>query len=230
MPTFQALIDEVLSHQFSPAQYTTYIKGEIDASSGAVTSLGKINEAQRYVTSQTDFRELFTSTDVTTANADSGYTLPTDYQRVYSVYTVDSDGTQTPLEQISPAFYDEKGTTSTGKPSYYTMYGGEIKFWPVPDGVYTVRVRYFRDPANLVATNDEPEIPDTYHHLLVNYALWHCYERENDYNAAQYHKTRFDEDIMKCRGEVQYDIDDYAQPKQLGNNRNDILAPNVWIY
>lgn len=224
MPTLQALIDEVLSHQFSPAQYTTYLKGE------AGVSLGRLNEAQRYITSQTDFRELFASSDVSATNGTSGYTLPTDYQRVYSVFTVDSDGTQIPLTQIDPAAYDEMGTGTSGKPSYYTIFGSEIKLWPVPDGDYTVRVRYFRNPADLVSSNDVSEIPERYHHLLVSYALWGCYERENDYNAAAYHKGRFDEDIMKCRGEVQYDIDDYAQPKQLGDGRTDILAPNVWVY
>jgi hypothetical protein len=63
----------------------------------------------------------------------------------------------------------------------------------------------------------------------VSYCLWHCFERENDFNAAQYHKARFDEDLLKARGEAQYDTDDYTQEKRIGDFRTDPLAPNIWI-
>jgi hypothetical protein len=207
VPTFSELTDEVLSHQFSPSQYTTYIQSQL-------------NIGQAYVAAQTDFRELFSSDTITCAAADAEYTLPTDFMRVYSLLYVPTSGQPASLTEVSQADLD-LNDPSSGTPTHYTVQNGEVRLWPTPDSAYTLRLRYYAKPATLVSGGDTPEIPGTYHHLLVTYALWHCYERENDYNSAMYHKGRFDEDIMKCRGEVQYDSDDYTQPQQIGDNRRD---------
>ena len=218
MATFSQLKDEVLSHQFSTSQYSDY--------AGA-----RINEGQLYVTAQTDFRELEDSEAYTTVSGTSTLALPSDYQRVYTLTVTNSNNTLTGLEQTSRSDIDTMPTDSTGKPEKYCIDGSNIKLWPTPDAAYTMTLRHYRDPATLTNASDTPEIPGKYHHLLVSYALWKCYERENDYNAAIYHKGRFDEDIMKCRGEVQYDHDDYSQPRQLGENRTDALGPvdyGIW--
>jgi hypothetical protein len=205
--TFSELTSEVLSHQFSPAQYTTYIQG-------------RLNQAQAYVAAQTDFRELFSSEAVTTVNDDVAYDLPTDFMRVYSLMYTPTAADSYALTEVSQGDLDAL-PVSSGVPTHYAITNDEINLWPTPDSAYTLRLRYYAKPATLVNAGDTPQIPGTYHHLLVSYTLWHCYERENDYNSAVYHKGRFDEDIMKCRGEVQYDSDDYTQPQQIGDNRRD---------
>lgn len=202
MATLESLTQEVLSHQFAASQYTNYAQD-------------RINQGQVYVCAQTDFREMERYEDVAVSAGTAEYTLPTDFQRVYTVTIIEADGSATPLDQQSVSDLDRKDA-DTGKPAAYTLTRDKLRLWPTPDTAYTVRVRYFKVPTTLTAGPDEPEIPSAYQHLLVTYALWHCYERENDYNSAQYHKARFDEDIMKCRGEVQYDSDDYSQPQHVG--------------
>jgi hypothetical protein len=214
--TFAEITDEVLSHQFSPTQYTEYIEK-------------RVNQAQSYVAAQTDFRQLMDTESYTTSNGTSSYALPSDFSRLYDVELVQTDGYVVSLGPEVMARYETNNTAATGQPQLYAIQGSNLELWPVPDGPFTVRLRYFRNPAELTNSIDVPEIPATYHHLLVSYALWHCYERENDYNSAQYHKARFDEDLAKCRGEVQYDTDDYTQSKRVGDNRTDPLAPNVWV-
>jgi hypothetical protein len=214
--TLTELTNEVLSHQFSPSQYTTYAQG-------------KINQGLDYVAAQTDFRELLDTESYTTSNGTASYALPSDFSRLYNVEIFDADGVLMPLAAETLIGYDTKAPSQTGRPQLYVIEGSSLKLWPVPDGAYTIRVRHYRKPASLSGALDEPEIPATYHHLLVSYALWHCYERENDYNSAQYHKARFDEDLAKCRGEVQYDTDDYTQSKLVGDDRTDPLAPSVWV-
>lgn len=216
MATFTELTNEVLSHQFSPSQYTTYTQG-------------KLNQALGYVAAQTDFRELLDTESYTTSNGVASYALPADFSRLYNVEIVDPAGAVLPLGIETLLGYDTKAPSQTGQPQVYVIDGQNLKLWPVPDAAYTVRVRHYRRPATLVNANDVPEIPGVYHHLLVSYALWHCYERENDYQSAQYHKARFDEDLAKCRGEVQYDADDYTQSKLVGDDRTDPLAPSVWV-
>ena len=215
MPTFSELTDEVLSHQFSPAQYTNYIQA-------------RLNQGQAYVAAQTDFRELFSSQEIVTANNDAAYDLPENFMRVYSLMYTRTATDSYPLQEVSQGDLDAL-PFSSGIPTHYAITNDEINLWPTPDTVYTLRLRYYVKPATLANAGDTPQIPGTYHHLLVSYALWHCYERENDYNSAMYHKGRFDEDIMKCRGEVQYDSDDYTQAKRVGDNRIDPLAPTSWV-
>lgn len=214
MSTYSELQDEVLSHQFSATQYRDYIKT-------------RLNQAQAYVAAQTDFRELQEVDTITTVSGTQDTALPSDFQRVVNVTIELDSGAIVPLtSETVPDMYQH--TSTTGRPERYSIVGSTIRLWPTPDSAYTVSLRYYKIPATMADANDLPAIPPEYHHLLVSYALWHCWERENDWNAAQYHKQRFDEDIAKCRGEVQYDSDDYTQPRIIGEGRTDMLAPDTW--
>lgn len=196
-----ALVSEVLSHQFAEGQYTTYAKA-------------KLNEGQGYVAAQTDFREFFTAVTTTLSAGSEDLTLPTDFSRLYSLVCVGSAGQENiALRQITPSDFDALDNDSTGKPYFYDVNGDTLSVYPTPDASYNIQLRYWRTPTEMSAGSDEPEIPSTYHHLLVSYALVKCFERENDYDAAMYHQSRFDAGLMKCRGEVQYDTNDKTQPR-----------------
>lgn len=214
MSTFDELIQEVLDHQFAPSQYRSYIAT-------------KINQGQDYIAAQLDSRALSASQNTTTQANVSSYPLPANFQRLYNVSRVDSDGQVTPLEAYDVNGFDTK-PPSVGEPRSYNIDGNSLRLYPTPDAGYTIRLRYYRLPAELVNPNDVSEIPPEYYDLLVSFALWHCFERENDYQAAQYHKARFDEDLAKARGELQYDADDYTQIKRVGDNRVDPLSPSIW--
>lgn len=215
MSTFVELQDEILSHQFSPAQYRAYIKN-------------RLNQGESYIAAQCDFRELQDVEVVTTVANDADTPLPGDFQRLVNVTINLSNGTVVPLSSESvTSIYQH--SASTGRPERYAIDGTNLRLWPTPDSAYTVTLRYYRKPTTMTDPENQPSIPPEYHHLIVSYALWHCWERENDWNAAAYHKQRFDEDLQKCRGEVQYDSDDYTQPRLVGEERTDALAPSAWV-
>ena len=199
-----ALVAEVLSHQFAEGQYTTYAKA-------------KLNEGQGFVAAQTDFRELYTAVNTTLSAGTEDLTLPTDFSRLYSLVCLGSAGQEnTALSQVTPSDFDSLPTDSTGRPYFYDVVGGTLSVYPTPDASYDIQLRYWKAPTEMAAGSDEPEIPPAYHHLLVSYALVKCFERENDYEAAMYHQNRFDTELMKCRGEVQYDANDKTQPRVAG--------------
>jgi hypothetical protein len=203
MATLTALSDEVVSHQFAPSQYTTYAQG-------------KINQGQEYICAQTDFRELASSETITLVAGQEAYDLPTDYQRNYTVLLTNTDGSKTALLSTEKQPFDPLAPSS-GCPTRYSIQGSQIKFYPVPDTAGTVTLNYYAKPPTL-GVNDSPVIPDQYEYLLVHYALKFCYERENDYNSAAYHWGQFQEGLMKCRGEVQHDTNDYSQPRVIGDD------------
>ena len=71
------------------------------------------------------------------------------------------------LEYVTPDYIDlNYPDSSTGKPKFYTIVGGEIQLAPAPDGTYTVEMSYFKkldlatDSTNWVLTNS----PDVYYY------------------------------------------------------------------
>ncbi len=204
MPRLVDLQHEVLSHQFSASQYSDYIRDQI-------------NQGQNYITAQTDFRQLQRTEAIQTVSGTATYALPTDFQRLVNVTVELPNGTIVPLASDANTQIDLEEVLS-GQPERFSIDGTNLRLWPTPSAAQTVRLRYYRIPVALTNAGDVSLIPEQYHHLLVTYALWHCWQRENDYSAAQYHKGRFDEDIMKCRGEVQFDTNDRTEPKLVGNH------------
>jgi len=82
--------------------------------------------------------------------------LPTDFLQIRDFYIL-SGQTKTPLVYATPASMDAtSGTSTTGRPSSFTILGDTIRFSPKPDATYTAKMNYFKKFAALsssVATN-----------------------------------------------------------------------------
>lgn len=208
MATFSELTQEVLVHQFSPTQYTTYVED-------------RLNQGLQYMCAQTDFEEINTFTSILLPAATATFPLPDDFNRIQYL-ELQSGDLWVPLLQLPPARFD-KLLANTGVPLYYKLAPGKaVNLNPVSSSEETVGLAYYADPPELVNANDEPVIPKEYHYLLVHYALKFCYERENDYTSAQYHWGQFQEGIMKCRGEVHNAWNPTTQPRRIGDDATDL--------
>ena len=82
--------------------------------------------------------------------------LPTDFLQIRDFYIL-AGQTKTPLVYSTPATMDAtSGTSTTGRPSTFTILGDTIRFSPKPDASYTAKMNYFKKfPAlsSSVATN-----------------------------------------------------------------------------
>lgn len=84
------------------------------------------------------------------------------------------------LTPIKFADYQEDyEKTATGRPLgiYITPSGQSVGFYPIPDGVYTVSLPYWKKAVDLAANTDTPLIPSQYrsiivHRALMRYAKW----------------------------------------------------------
>lgn len=77
-------------------------------------------------------------------------------------------------------------TGDVGEPEHYSIFAGNINFYPVPDQVYTYSLRYWKGITTLpTADGDTYLIPDQYLDNLVVYALSRAAMRENDYGKYQ---------------------------------------------
>jgi hypothetical protein len=208
MPTYYDLTQEVLAHQFSPAQYTTYVED-------------RLNQSLQYVCAQTDFEQINTFVSITVPASTGSFTLPTDFNRVQ--YLERQDGNRwVPLIQVPAARFD-KLAAADGEPTHYSVRPNNVvALHPVFSSEVVVGLSYYRNPPLLDSALDVPIIPEQYHYMLVHHALKFCYERENDYTSAQYHLGQFQEALMKCRGEVHNAWNPSSQPRRIGDDMTDL--------
>ena len=82
--------------------------------------------------------------------------LPTDFLQIRDFYIL-AGQTKTPLVYATPASMDAtSGTSTSGRPSSFTILGDTVRFSPKPDATYTAVMNYFKKfPAlsSTVATN-----------------------------------------------------------------------------
>jgi len=90
-----------------------------------------------------------------TVNAETA-ALPTDFLQIRNFYIL-SGQTKTPLVYTTPSSMDTtSGTSTTGKPTTFTILGDTLRFSPKPDATYTAVMNYFKKfPAlsSTVSTN-----------------------------------------------------------------------------
>lgn len=122
-----------------------------------------------------------------TADAESE-TLPSNFLEMESVY-IDSGGARRPLLPISEMSQAVRHDSS-GQPYYYAVHNGELTFMPVPDGTYTVTVRYYARLSALSADSDTNDVLTNYPGLYLYAALTHAAvwagdsDRAQEFNAA----------------------------------------------
>lgn len=211
MTQFSALQDEVLAHQFADSKYRPYVKVWI-------------NEGQKYICLQADIRTEITSQSYATVNGTATLSLPSNYARCVDLSNTDD---QRVLEQMDLRDYDD-AVIASGSPVFWVVVGSNVTLYPTPDNAYNLRLRYWKLPTDLSGDTDTPEIPSQYHHLLIRYALIRCYQRENDYQAAEYQRTEFERDLQKLRGEVH--SADRQGPVQVRGTWGEFgrYDPNTW--
>ena len=112
----------------------------------------KLTEAD--LNSKLRVRSMIAQTDIT-INAETA-ALPTDFLQIRNFYIL-SGQTKTPLVYTTPSSMDTtSGTSTTGKPTTFTILGDTLRFSPKPDATYTAKMNYFKKfPAlsSSVATN-----------------------------------------------------------------------------
>ena len=78
-----------------------------------------------------------------TINAET-VALPTDFLQIRDFYIL-AGQTKTPLVYATPASMDAtSGTSTSGRPSSFTILGDTVRFSPKPDATYTAVMNYFK--------------------------------------------------------------------------------------
>lgn len=197
--TFLQLQDECLNYGFNATDYRSRMKLWL-------------NEGQRRVARDLDLPAKETVTSLTIVAGTVTYSLPVDFQRITYVFD-DTTNSQDRLEPINKWEYEERDPTVRAQPQEYAVdalsgTGWQITFWPTPDAVYLIKVRYVQIPAAMVNDGDPvglsviTSIQFDYEDLLISYALYRAYGAEDDKDQSLYHYQIYKEGIGACKSDM----------------------------
>ena len=108
-----------------------------------------------------------------TVNAETA-DLPTDFLQIRNFYIL-SGQTKTPLVYTTPSSMDTtSGTSTTGKPTTFTILGDTLRFSPKPDATYTAVMNYFKKFPALSSTVSTNYILENHPAIYLYGSLFHA--------------------------------------------------------
>jgi hypothetical protein len=200
--TFLELQEEVLSFQFQPQKYRPLVKKWL-------------NQAVRKIIIAAEIRTSQGSETITTLAGDPSYTMPEGFARLIDFFYPAAPRLMTAKDIRDFDLLPE----ASGQPTAYTVRSNELFLWPTPDGAYGLTMRFWRLPQDMVNDSDIPALPVQYHEDPIAYAMWKCYLRENDYQAAKVWQELWEGELLKMRGEAQGEV--FDGPRQVSGTWGD---------
>lgn len=122
-----------------------------------------VSLAERRMRREVRIRQMLVSAELTATAGNNKVTLPTDFLEARD-FVVVGNPTQ-PLNYVSPSALSRNSVSSTsGKPSEYTILAEQLQLSPAPDFAYTLSLLYYAAPDFLSDSNASNEflvnVPD----------------------------------------------------------------------
>lgn len=144
----------------------------------------RLNQAYWELLDKFPFREKEVRTTFPTVAGTRAYNVPSPFEALRHLAVVNPVDTQhTPLDQMGIDVYEQKyneDVTQRAIPTNYVREGCQVILWPTPDQVYTLAMRYLTVLAD-VGTGQNPNIPQSWHEIIVYGAIWRQFVIDGDY-------------------------------------------------
>lgn len=209
-----ALRAQVLSYGFDQSQFLSRVTVYL-------------NDAQAFIARRVGFYTDEAILPFATVAGTATYPWPADLARVREL----TDPTRrVTLTSVTLSDID-RSQGQSGQPSYYALDGPALNLFPVPDGVYTLELRYWKLPMQLNADADTPNLPESWHRLLWMWAVMECYAAEDDPTTAQYWKQRFDETLAEFAADAKFPSTDMpSQVKGMWDDSGSLSSRGWSVY
>lgn len=167
---------------------------DLDATGSANLDL-IINQSYWDVMDKFSFREKETYTSFALTIGTYIYNLSSKIQTAASVtfealrrvYVYNSDELKDKeLTEVSLEKFKERHSEDTNArdiPNAFLRIGGEIHLDPVPDKAYTLKPFFLKTLSDVPTAG--PEIPQSWHEIVKDGAIWRVHKRFRDYNSAE---------------------------------------------
>lgn len=172
-----------------------------------------INDAIQQAAARADYYIDEATLDFSTVAGTSTYPQPTDLGTDRSLHFTGTDQTGE-LTSVGLRTLD-RSVASSGVPRFYALSGSNLQLYPTPDNVYTLELRYWKQPALLANPGDTTTIPDRYDDMLVYHALFRAYAAEDDLQTAQGWQQQWTTRLAEFAADVKYPNND--QPVRIAD-------------
>jgi len=149
------------------------------------------------LTSKFPFEEKNLRSEFVTVAGTENYSLATEIETAGSIEmeafqgmsVVDDEGKAHSLQRATETWLETQYSTAAtfrGMPEYYVRRDDVIRFWPVPDDVYTIRVLLLRSLDTMVYLSvEQTGLPREWDELTVEGAITRGHYYNQDYKLAQ---------------------------------------------
>lgn len=128
------------------------------------------------------------------------YDLPPDIIRIRSIRVNGMKMIGSTYEQLCEI--DPQIETTTGTPTHYWMYGGQLNLYPIPnDNLGKIGVLYVKTPDILTVDmlTRQPDVPIQYHPRIVEYCIAQAAELDDNVGHYQIKMQQFNQNIQDLR-------------------------------
>lgn len=189
--SYQQLVDELLSHlgadeeDFATATQT-----------GAQVIALLINRSWWQIMDEFDFREKESSDTFNTVAGTASYDVsssvsPIIFDALQKVVITDDENQNYVIDPISLDRYNREYNSNTSLraiPEKYYRREGELVLYPTPDQAYVVTL-YFWNILSDLSGSYNPPVPQSWHEIVLQGAVWRGYQRLGDYNRSRQAKA-----------------------------------------
>lgn len=151
-----------------------------------------LNRAYWELIDKFPFREKEVTATFTTEAGERRYNMPEPFEALKQLSVVNPTSKQhTPLDRMTAYEYEKvynEEATNQAIPLKYLREGCFARLWPTPDAAYEMVIKYWTTLADLAADND-PQIPQVWHEIILFGAVWRCFMRIGDYARCNQAKT-----------------------------------------
>ena len=94
-------------------------------------------------------------------------------------------------------------------PSYWSLWGNQINFWPKPNGVYNITTRGYRQAdltwlteSNNAASTDYVDLDPEFHMMLVNFVLARTFQFQEDPEMASVYMQHYNAGVTIAKANI----------------------------
>lgn len=173
-----------------------------DASVSNTVILQFINDVNREICNRYQLDFMQTSTTFNTSVGDNTYSLTSiaaDMQQLWSLKITSPDNAALYLQPMTAEEFDriipDITAETQGAPTKYYLWGDVVNLYPIPDGTYTIEVRYIKNPTTLTS-GSQPDIPEEFNEIVVLGALYRAMQTNDNYDQSLIIKNQMDTQIV----------------------------------
>jgi hypothetical protein len=118
------------------------------------------------------FNEATTAASLTTSSSQSAYNVPDDFIEDLNL-VINYNGSRYKIPKRDHQFITSIDVSNIyGQPSFYSIYNGQIHYYPVPNASHTVSLTYIKRLATLSASADTNAFLTDANDLIEARAMW----------------------------------------------------------